>query len=363
MTEKLNFESDKAEFSESQKELLGAAPAEIIKDEIDNPTRPIEEDKDKLSTVREQIKGIVEEQKSEEKPRDLGEYHEKEWPKGKNKLVRTAERVFSKICRLKVEGADNLEDIPKYRRVIFATTHISDQDVSIVLGALGKLSKEYPRLGQAHVAQQKQNFEDPFMMSVIKMTGVENSLSIDSTGAGSERKGKFNTGDYDVMGRVLDEGIPLVHAAYLDPNSDGDTLSPMAGNGVTYLASKAPEETLIVPVAVNMKAKMPMQQSLVKQALTAMKFFGRPKTTVAFGQPYEIRGNFNPKDVETVLLKRQKGEKIAPAEMEKFKTAKEAWQESSEDLMFRLSSLLPEKKRGVWVEKRKKRYGVQPQEG
>lgn len=157
--------------------------------------------------------------------------------------------MFSEI---NVVGRQNLENLPKGRPIIFATTHLSNTDLTI---AASELAKKYNiKIATASTHDSLAQSPSGYISKIIG--GSKSFISIGTEKIGGKEKGIFRPKDYDPMVEHLKDG-PILMAAYY--NSDRkyvdnvlqkDVILPERGGvGAIWLAQKS--NAVIVPTTID----------------------------------------------------------------------------------------------------------------
>jgi len=219
--------------------------------------------------------------------------------------------IFSEI---KVFGYQNLDKLPKDRPIIFATTHLSNTDVTI---AASELATKYNiKIVQASTHDYPMQSPSGYISKIVG--GNENFISIRTKKVDGKEKGFFRPEDYEPMVEHL-RGGPILMAAYY--NSDkkyvddvlqsGVVLPEKGGVGAIWLAQKS--KAIIVPTAIDINKKL---------------------AVVNFGEALDLE-----KIDEIDLFKN---------DLEKTRMISEKLREQSDLLMSSLAKMLPVEKRGRW---------------
>lgn len=220
--------------------------------------------------------------------------------------------MFSEV---KVSGHQNLEKIPKDRPIIFATTHLSNTDVTI---AASELAKEYNiKIVQASTHDYPMQSPSGYISKIVG--GSENFISIRTKKVNGKEKGFFRPEDYDPMVEHLKKG-PVLMAAYynsdrkyVDNGSQKDVVLPEKGGvGAIWLAQKS--NAVIIPTAIDINKRL---------------------AVVHFGEVLDLK-----KIDEIDLFKN---------DLKKTRDISEKLREQSNLLMSSLAKMLSVEKRGSWI--------------
>ena len=135
-------------------------------------------------------------------------------------LAERARKLMSTFFRIEIVGVENIDKIPLDKPIIFLTTHLSDYDVGIVIAAL---AEKFPRLKVVESSTHKDFKQSPGGYLGRQFAGVENSFTVDFAGGKNAGNGVFNPDNFVPIKESLEEGNPIVMAAYFDPNYQGKT--------------------------------------------------------------------------------------------------------------------------------------------
>jgi hypothetical protein len=241
--------------------------------------------------------------------------------------------------KVSVEGIENIEKIPQGKRTIIACSHVTDGDVP---SAMSVLSDHFD-FAIANQRTHQQWGEEPIMKLAVVATGSKNFFPIDYAFSGTEKKrdkiGSFNPDNYQPMKEVMKkEGKALFIAAH-SPTYGG--LPEKGGLGAIYLA-QITDNSILLPVAsdlVHPSGHVMNADENIKSLLN------RPTAKVIIGKPFEL-----PKieGIENLpgLIKRK--EVLSEEERMEWARLMKALKIQSDDLMKRISCLLPQEKRGNW---------------
>lgn len=240
----------------------------------------------------------------------------------------------AQVGKIEIKGKENIEKIPKGKKVIIATTHISDVDLPLVAYVLGN---------DFNIALTDQSVhhsfkEEPSTNIGVRLAGKDNFIPFDYQKDGRGKKNsRFNPKNFEPMKAALNDGKSLVIAAH-NPSYEGRL--EKGGYGAIYLAGLDPD-SVILPVAVNLKSKKSISAINPLQALVE-----RPDAEVTIGEPL-IAGDLpNLNIIESVMEKRKNKEVISRKELAEFGKARQSLSEESDKVMRILSAMTPEEKRG-----------------
>jgi 1-acyl-sn-glycerol-3-phosphate acyltransferase len=240
------------------------------------------------------------------------------------------------VGKIDVRGKENISKIPKDKKVIIATSHISDVDLPLVAYVLGN---------DFNIAITDQSVhhsikEEWHTYLAVKATGEKSFIPLDvykdETG---KKHSKFNPENFEPMQTALSDGKSLVIAAH-NPSYEGEL--EKGGYGAVYLAGLDPD-TVILPVAVNLKSKKSISAKNPLQA-----FVEKPDAEVAIGEPIVIGDIPNLQIIKSVMAKRKNKESVSSEERQEFFKVTKILDGESNKLMQRLSTMTPEEKRGIY---------------
>ncbi len=230
-----------------------------------------------------------------------------------------------------IEGKEHLEEIPKDKHIIVATSHLSDLDIPLVIQSLGKdLNLAISNASTQH--DFKRNFQET--LGVV-LAGKSNFLPIDFAETGEKNVPlPFNPENYTPMAEAMDEGKAVLVAAH-NP-TEGELGRP--GYGAVYLSQIS--GAVILPVAVNIPGPAIMMRK--KETLR------KSDATVIVGKPIELPHIEGIEEFNALLEKRRSNEEVTDADIERFKELSNKLREQSDMLMRILATMLPDEKRGAY---------------
>ncbi len=121
-----------------------------------------------------------------ERPQEFEQPREIKRP---NKLVELSQKWIERAgFNLSVQGVEHIREIPSEKRVIIASSHLSDHDTPITVAALGDY---YPNLKVVDESTHYHLNQNPVMFGARKIAGEENFLKVDMDGGDSQRRGLF----------------------------------------------------------------------------------------------------------------------------------------------------------------------------
>jgi hypothetical protein len=233
-------------------------------------------------------------------------------------------------------GEEHLKEIPPDKKVIIATTHISDLDVPIATLKLGK----YFDIAITNQSIQHFFLREPSTNIGIRIAGRENFIPIDTKKIEGKKQGEFNPQNFAPMRDALEKGKAIIIAAH---NPTRKWKLSKGGYGAAYLTAIS-ENVVILPVVVNIESDEPlgMAETILKNIVK------RPDASVYIQKPIELETINGIEDFERILGKRRRGEKLTKKERLRFSELKTALEKRSDQIMQALASGLPEKKRGKY---------------
>ncbi len=242
------------------------------------------------------------------------------------------------LGEVKIEGLDNLKEIPKGRKVVIATSHISDIDIPVAVYAMAdKLDVLI-----TNQSTQYSFMVDPASNVGMRIAGRDNFMPIDYKVAADPKAPKepnsFNPENFENMIPAMEKGKAVIMAAH-NPSHSGHL--EKGGYGAVYLAEIS--DAIIVPVGVSVESVDGEQLGMAENAVATIK--NRPKTDVQIGKPFELEKIPNIQNFQTILAKRKNGEKISKEERTEFLEITKQLSDRSDKLMEKISDL-------VWEEKR-----------
>jgi hypothetical protein len=244
------------------------------------------------------------------------------------------------VKELKLHGEENIEAIPAGKKIIIATTHISDIDIPTVAAALGK----YFNIAITNMSVHHSFLAEPSTNIGVRLAGKENFIPFDYEKTPSGKQASFNPDNFEPMKRALDDGKAIIVAAH---NPTHDWHLSKGGYGVSYL-SDISDDVVILPVAVDLESagQVGMYENQLK---TITK---KPVANVFIGEPIELQKIPGIEDLSKIMHKRESGERITPEELKRFSELKELLQTQSNIVMEKLAENLPEEKRGEYKTKK-----------
>ena len=276
---------------------------------------------------------------------------EKFTPLGKDGKTTTSRRLMLgleatlalQVGKVNIEGSENIKKIPKDRKVIVVSTHITDLDFILTAKAVGgDLNLAMTDLSTHHSLKK----EAPMYLALLA-AGKDNFFPIDFEMDKKEENGKtyqgaksFNPENFTPMAKAMEHGKAILIAGH-NPSHNG--MLGDAGYGAAYLAEIA--DAVILPVGVNVKTKDKNTGLYGSQVRT---FFKKPDADVRIGAPFELPKIEGIEEFSKLLQKRKdiaiKGERLSNEDMDKFLQLSKMLRERSGEILKKLSFLIPEDK-------------------
>lgn len=238
------------------------------------------------------------------------------------------ELVGASVKKTNLLGKEHLSEIPADKKVIIATTHITDIDVPVVAS---ELANEFD-LALAHKSTQRSFMADPMTYVGINLAGKNNFLPLDFKKGG--KIGEFNPENFVPMEEALEKGKTVVISAH-NPTYDGN-FPEKGGFGVAYLASLE-DNTIILPVAVRLES----EETLGMAANPLKTLLKRPEATVMIGKPFELEKIGNIENLKKISEKRKaRKEKLTKEDLLMFHEISMQLREQSSLIMDKLAEML-----------------------
>lgn len=226
--------------------------------------------------------------------------------------------LFPFAGKIEINGSKNLKEILKNESVIFATTHLSDQDVTL---AVREYLREFQQPFLIARASTHNLKEKPFHYVSEKIFGGEYFVDIATVEEKGREKGIFSFENFMPISEEARKGKNIFVAGFYisDPkycnfgqvNTELPPKIGVAAPVISLLSGKA-----IIPVTVDMGKGL------------------KPETKINFGEvirPSELSDEDKGKDIKE-LLKDKRGE----------------IREMSDQVAKQMAAMLPAEKRGVW---------------
>lgn len=237
-------------------------------------------------------------------------------------------------------GKEFLKEIPPNKKLIIATTHLSDADVAVAAYAL---SDNFD-ITIVHHSTHDNPSEDAWSWVGAAIAGRKNFLSVKSRKEEGKVIADFAPEDFEPMRDALGNGKAIIIAAH-NPTYDWK-LSDKGGLGAIYLAQLS--DALILPVSVNIESEA-KSGSLVDMRKAVSKNKRKSKAKVSIGQPINLE-KVNVQKMTEILKKRKEGSSLSHQERREFTEIATKLRDQSSIVMRTLAAMLPPEKRGVWGE-------------
>src|ERR1035437_8275279 len=156
---------------------------------------------------------------------------EKRKPRASSKRLLLSTEVFLTpfINKVKVIGRENIEKIPNNKKVVIASSHLSDLDTPIVI----KVSGNDFDTAVSDQSTHHSFSEDPISKINIGLAGEDNFLPIDWKKTGGVKVPQFNPDNFTAMVSSLGNGKDVLVVAY---NPSSDLKLPRGAIGNVYLS-------------------------------------------------------------------------------------------------------------------------------
>jgi hypothetical protein len=244
--------------------------------------------------------------------------------------------VEMQVGEVTVRGGEHLKEIPPNRKLIIATTHLSDLDMPLAANALtDSFDLAIVNMSVHHSMRPKTG--EPTTFAGIIAAGKDNFIPVDFSKdpkTGEKTAGIFNPENFEPMQEALDKGKRVMIAAH-NPSHNFEINNP--GYGAAYLAELS--EAMILPVAVNLES----EGGVGMYGSGAKTFLKKPKADVIIGVPFELQPIEGLSRLGEILAKRKVGEKLSSEDRQEFLKLSSALRVQSEQLLMKITELLPKK--------------------
>jgi len=204
-------------------------------------------------------------------------------------------RLSPEFAKTDIEGIENIEGLPKDRPSIVVSTHRTEADIGLAIGAVGKHLPMIVSDISTH-SSPKGDLGDKSTYLGKKLFGSDNFRPISYHWEGDKKiPDAFNPMDFDAMANAMQEtGKSILMAAHNPKQSE-----PTPGYGAAYLAllTGAP----IVPVSVEVSEKN--DSSTPK------------RSRVIIGKPFQISTDIDVESFQRVMNKHDNGERLDQDEL------------------------------------------------
>ena len=277
-------------------------------------------------------------QKREESPRE----HKETPMRFKLPIELMLKANFSKI---EMRGEENLKDLPPDAKVIFATTHISDQDVIMPVAKLG----DRFRMKVVNASLQHDIRGHTIPNLGLRAMGIENTIPVDIKWGESKDTGReeyyskqFNPENFLPMQDALEDGDAVVMAAYTPVPMKTGELPDKGGNGAVYLAEMS--GAVIVPIAVHIRSEDP-NMGMARTPGHSLK--EKPVAEMIIGKPIVLEKIEGIEKFADLIENPGEGDARKENTVERKRIAKNL-KAQSDVVMQSLADLLPEERKGKW---------------
>lgn len=180
--------------------------------------------------------------------------------KGSPRRFSMALEAVMKLATSKIDvyGRENLDEIPKDKKIIIVCSHISDMDMGIVAYAL---RDDFDLLITNQSVQTL--FKEPGISLGMKIAGTENFMPIDWQRIGNKKEGKFNPDNFMELNNYLKKSGKTPIIAAHNPSKEWHLEK---GGYAAVMLEQLQKDTVILQVAVNIKSETPvgMAESRIK---------------------------------------------------------------------------------------------------
>jgi hypothetical protein len=271
--------------------------------------------------------------------------------KSSKRLMWAVERQLNWLFRKnepEVVGKENLEQLAPGTRVIFATTHTSDNDVLLAVQAFGNdFDLAIADMSIHRSFRESAKALDPTILG-IKIAGKENFLSLKYSQKKAGRRGWVDPEDTERIKTALESGKSVVIAAH-NPTFDGKL--PANPGFAAIRAAQLTENAVVIPVAVQIGEPTDVLGiGDPKNILETRR--RRPALKVSIAEPLRFE-NQEAKEAGDFIdenLRRRESRSSQPDDAQKLGVARRTFRREGARLMESLASMLPSQKRGAWGE-------------
>jgi len=231
-----------------------------------------------------------------------------------------------------VKGLENLQNIPRDQKIIVATTHISDLDISAAICAVGNDLD----LAIANESVHHDFMKEPDTNIGLHLAGKSNFIPIDyKKENGKKSPALFNPENFEPMMEAMEDGKRILIAAHT-PLNKNETEIPSPGYGAAYLAEMS--DAVILPVATKIKSNQDnaMYEDRFKTALKKSK---KSDIEVVIGTPFKLK-KIDINRMKELFEKRKIGGRLDSKEREEFSRLASELREQSKELLNRVTELL-----------------------
>jgi hypothetical protein len=128
--------------------------------------------------------------------------------KTSERLMRAIELHLNiQLGKITINGKENLEKLPKDKKVVVVPTHISDMDIPLTVYAVGNALDV--TISNQSVHHDWKN--EPSMKAAMLAAGEDNFLPIDFIGRGTDKRpGTFNPDNFVPMMEAMDQEKAMI---------------------------------------------------------------------------------------------------------------------------------------------------------
>lgn len=240
----------------------------------------------------------------------------------------------------KIQGLNNLTQIPPDQPLVVASTHLSDIDVQTIAANIAP----YRNVGMASQVSNQRNF---ISGNFLRFAGIENVFGITNEYDSKKHYSlyRFNHEDFRIMSNAIKKGKTIAIAAH-NPTYDW-RLPEKPGKGAAYLAQLS--NAIILPVALDIQSDIPIcMADDKKNAIKRFILRKKPDTRMIIGKPIKL-ALINKDDLEYMkkLYQSTAEQQISKQDMEKAKAVLKKIKEQAQIIMEALTNMLPPEKRAV----------------
>jgi hypothetical protein len=243
-------------------------------------------------------------------------------------------QLKSQIGSIETSGKENLEKLPKDKKIVVVTTHISDMDIPLTINALGNDLN----LMITNESVHHKFSGEPSMNISMRLIGKDNFLPIDFAGKGIEKHPTvFNPDNFEPMIKAMDGGKSMIVAGH---NPSLESHLERGGYGAVYLAEMT--DAIILPVSADILS----EENLGTEQNKFKTFLKKPDARVQIGEPFYLNKIENVEKIKELMNKRKSGVQLTQEERLEFSDLVKALKEASQLLMKNLAKITPIEKRG-----------------
>lgn len=260
-------------------------------------------------------------------------------------LVAMEVLLKTQVSGVEVEGQENIDELQPSENPIIATSHIEDPDVPLAVKVFGRM-EEPDRTFDVAVTDQSVHHTfsgEPAVYPGLRLAGIDNFIPLSWRKTGKDIDGEksavvgkkvpqFNPDDFPPIAEAMQNGKTIVMAAQ-NPTFTGSL--GKGGIGAVYLAQLTGEP--VIPFAVDM----------VKPETGVMK---RPLAKTKIGAPIRME-HIEGIEQLAALEQKRKDRNLSDQDKENYLNLLDALRRQSEIVMKAIAAMLPEEKRGIYLDK------------